>query len=485
MPRLSAADFVGRVADRHSFVRWDRPADRVRQMAGSDDLRRAQGRSGLDESILTGRATVAGEPIALVVSEFAFLGGTIGAAAARRIVEALGRATRERLPVLAAPCSGGVRMQEGTPAFVRLADISRAVLAHQAAGLPYLVYLRDPTTGGVLASWGSLGHVTWAEPGALVGFLGPRVVQALRGAPLPDGVQRAEHLVAKGVIDAVMGIDELAARTAAFLRLAGSSERLRRHRPAQPPAATPGARATVWESVRLSRHPDRPGVRQLLDDASGEAVLLSGTGAGELDAGIVVALASFQGERCVVVGQDRQCQVRRPMGPAALRGARRGMRLAQDLGLPLVTVVDTPGADLSPQAEEGALAGEIARCLADLMRLTVPTVSVLLGEGGGGGAMALLPARRVIAAEHAWLAPLPPEGAAALVHRDIARAPDIAEGQRVGSWELLADGIVHHVVREPVPAHHDPLGFVHDIAHACAHALAEQATGPVTAAIAG
>jgi len=136
------------------------------------------------------------------------------------------------------------------------------------------------------------------------------------------------------------------------------------------------------------------------------------------------------------------------MGPGALREARRAMRLAEELGLPLVTVIDTPGAELSVHAEEHAMAGEIARCIATMSTLTVPTVAVLLGQGCGGGAQALLPAQRIIAAEHAWLSPLPPEGASLIVHGDVDHAAELAQSQRVSSHDLLADGTVHQIVPE-------------------------------------
>jgi acetyl-CoA carboxylase carboxyl transferase subunit beta len=165
----------------------------------------------------------------------------------------------------------------------------------------------------------------------------------------------------------------------------------------------------------------------------------------------------------------------RPLGPAALRTARRGMRLAQELRLPLVCVIDTAGADLSAAAEEGALAGEIARCLAKMVELTVPTVSILLGEGTGGGALALLPSRRVIAASNAWLAPLPPEGASAIMHGSSDFAPQMARRQRVRAVDLLADGTVHAVVPEQVAAHEDPAGFARRIADECVHQIQIQA----------
>jgi acetyl-CoA carboxylase carboxyl transferase subunit beta len=205
----------------------------------------------------------------------------------------------------------------------------------------------------------------------------------------------------------------------------------------------------AWESVRRSRRPDRPGVRQLLRQGARDVVPMRGTGAGEIDVGLILALARFGAAPCVVLGQDRQNQLfGHPLGPAGLREARRGMRLADELKLPLVTVIDTGGAALSQDAEEGGLAGEIARSLQDLVLLDAPTVCLLLGEGAGGGALALLPADRVICAQHGWLSPLPPEGAAAIMHHSMDRAAEMAEAQGVRSLDLLQAGIVDRVVAE-------------------------------------
>jgi acetyl-CoA carboxylase beta subunit/acetyl-CoA carboxylase alpha subunit len=472
---LDARGLVDLVLDDDTFRSWDTPIDiSAADPTYAAQLEKARARSGADEAVLTGSGRIQGHAVAFVAGEFGFLGGSIGRATARRIVAAVTRATRERLPLLVATASGGTRMQEGTPAFVEMVAISRAVVAHKAAGLPYLVYLRNPTTGGVFASWGSLGHVTVAEPGALVGFLGPRVFEALNGTRFPSGVQVAENLVDKGVIDGVVAPGDLAAVAGRVLRLLRPGP----HRIPGPstrsiaPTSPPSRRVPTWESVLLTRRANRPGVRELLAHGGADDVVpLSGTGNGEREPGLLMALTSFDGQACVLVGQDRRNQARHSMGPAALREARRGMRLAEELGLPLVTVIDTPGADLSPRAEEGALAGEIARCLADMSSLSVPSVAVLLGQGCGGGALALLPADRVIAAEHAWLSPLPPEGASAIVHHDTAHAPLLAETQRIGAFDLLADGIVHTVVPESPVAHENPRAFVRAMATACASAI--------------
>lgn len=447
--RWGARELIDLVLDEGSYESWDTPVD----ISGHPPEYRAQleaaaERAGTDESVLTGRGTVRGRPVAFVVNEFRFLAGSIGTAAAQRITDAVRRATAEGLPVLASTSSGGTRMQEGTRAFIRMVDISRALMDHRAAGLPYLVHLRHPTTGGVYASWGSLGHVTVAEPGAMVGFLGPKVFEALNGEEFPDGVQTAENLAAKGVIDAVVPPEELPALVSNALEVLTSPatpSRLTRR-----PKLPLESHAPVWDSIARTREADRVGVRDLLRLGADHTLRLRGTDEGERDETVVVALTRLDGQPCVVVGQDRSRQsATTPMGPGALREARRAMGLAADLGLPLVTIIDTPGAELSPEAEEKAIAGEIARCIATMVTLPVPSVSVILGEGCGGGALALLPARVVLATEHGWLSPLPPEGASVIVHGDTSHAAEMAQDQEVGALALLAQGNVDAIIAEP------------------------------------
>ncbi len=455
------------LVDEGSFRSWDGPPNLGRIDPESEyahDLADAREKSGVDESILTGEATLDGRRVTLVLGEFSFLAGSIGVNAAERLVAAIERATAEGLPVLASPTSGGTRMQEGTVAFLQMVKITAAIAAHKTARLPYLVYLRHPTTGGVLASWGSLGHVTVAEPGALIGFLGPRVFQALFGDEFPAGIQQAENLHARGVIDAVVAPADLRELTIQALDVILPREAP--HVPEHVPEDGPDidvhdlAELDAWTSIEMSRHPDRPGVRSLLRFAASDVVPLSGTEAGENDPGMLLALARFGSSSCVVLAQDRHGQTASaPLGPGGLREARRGMRLAADLNLPLVTVIDTPGAALSPSAEEGGLAGEIARSLQDMVTLTAPTLSVLLGQGSGGAALALIPADHTIAAQHAWLSPLPPEGAAEIVHRDVSKAPNMAQEQQVSAIALYRNWIVDHVVPEMPDATVEPEAF--------------------------
>jgi acetyl-CoA carboxylase beta subunit/acetyl-CoA carboxylase alpha subunit len=465
MPRLSTDHLLADLLDEGTWEAWAKPPSDFSFDAGYEaELTNARDQSGVSESVRTGAARVAGHEVVVVASDFDFLAGSIGAAAASQIVTAFDKAISLGLPVIGLPTSGGTRMQEGTPTFLRMAAIASAVQRHKNTGLPYLVYLRNPTTGGVFASWGSLGDVTFGEPGALTGFLGPRVYEGLYGHPFPAGVQTSEALADAGVIDGVATPGE-------WRLIVSDSLSSWADRPALPAEAvqarSPIERAVgiaaqgpvmadltldeepakdPWRSVLETREPQRAGVHDLLDHAD-NVVFLSGDQAGGNAEATTLAIARFQRAGCVFVGQDRVAQLSgKLIGPADLRVARRGMRLAECWGLPLVTVVDTQGGELSVAAELGGLAGEIARCLADLSSLKVPTISVLLGGGGGGAALALLPADRVIAVADAWVMPLPPEGASLIRHRTTDRASEMARSQFITVADLRTAGAVDVVL---------------------------------------
>nr|WP_258061841.1 acetyl-CoA carboxylase carboxyltransferase subunit alpha/beta [Arthrobacter sp. ZGTC412] len=469
---LSAAELLDAVVDKGSFVSWDtEPQQPALTEKYAHDAAKARACSGTDESVMTGAGFIRGRRVALIVSEFSFLAGSIGHAAAERIVAAVERATSEELPLLAGTASGGTRMQEGTLAFLSMVKITGAVRAHRRAGLPYLVYLRHPTTGGVMSSWASLGHINVAEPDALLGFLGPRVYEALHGEAFPDNVQVAENLFSKGLIDGVVEPDELP-------DLVGRALDILVPRRDSGSAAWPDAPATLavrpakvdaWTSIKISRRPD---LRQLLKYGATDSLPLNGTGQGEKDPGLLLALARFGTQSCIVFGHARPLRKDAAgMGPGSLREARRGAKLAEELRLPLLTVIDTAGAALSQEAEEGGLAGEIARSLHELIGLESPSVSVLLGQGAAGGALALLPADRTIAAQHSWLSPLPPEGASAIVHRTTAFAPAVAQAQGVNAASLYENGLVNHIVDERDDASLEPREFCARMAHAIEYEL--------------
>lgn len=478
--RISARAMIETVLDPGSFISWDAPVDYgFADQEYREQLERAAARSACDEAVITGQGSINGQDVAVVISEFDFLAGSIGKATAGRIIAAFQRATAAGLPVLASPASGGTRMQEGTPAFVSMVHITAAVRAHTEASLPYLVYLRHPTTGGVMASWGSLGHITIAQPGALLGFLGPRVYETIYHEPFPPGVQVSENLQQHGIIDAVVPLEQLAQIVTRALRILAPGQ-VDSSAPSYPQVADRVlSQEEVWAAIEATRKPRRPSVRHVVKYAASDALQLSGTSEGENDPRMYLALARFAGQPAVIVGQDRSraddARTAEPMGPAFLREARRGAQLAQHLGIALVTVIDTEGAALSQKAEEGGMAGQIARSIDALVGLNVPSVSLLLGQGTGGGALALLPADITIAAANSWLSPLPPEGASAIMYRDTEHAPMLAHAQLTDAFSLRREGIVQVIVPEEYDVSTAPRRFSQEVGQVLGGALQELA----------
>ena len=460
MNRLSAFEAVLVVADQGSFRPWGGAFPSLEPLpeAYAKDLGTAQESSGADEAVLAGRARIGGVAVGVLAWEFTFLGGSVGIGTAARIVSAVRRATAEGLPLVAIPRSGGTRMQEGAPAFVQMVAIAAALAEHRAAGLPYFVHLCDPTAGGVLATLGSAGDLTTAEPSAMVGFLGPRAFSAITGEQFPAGVQTAENLHARGLIDAVLAWDDLREYWSRVLVLWDG----RLPSPAAAPIEHQGPRVTpkveggpdsagqLWDYVQVSRQSHRMDPEQFLAAHVADLVVLPGSGQGEVASGALVGLGRLVGMPVVVVAtMDRRSGL--PLTVGGLRTIRRGISLAGRWGLPVVTVIDTLGAQLSVDGEHSGIAWQISRVMLDLVSAPVPTASLLLGAGTGGAALALLATDRIVAGSHTWVSPLAPEGAAAIRRGGSHDPAQIAWEQRIGAHALAELGFIDQVVRESHP----------------------------------
>ncbi len=481
MDRLTALEAVQAIADPDSFVGWDeRIASGISiSQVYRSDLDRAATNTGSDESVLVGQLRVQGVPAAMLAWEFGFLGGSVGVRAAAVVVAAIRRATAQGLPLIVAPRSGGTRMQEGAPAFVQMVAITAAVAEHRAAGLPYLVHLCSPTTGGVLATLGSAGDLTTAEPDAMVGFLGPRAYAAITGEPFPEGIQVAENLAARGIVDAVLTWPELREHLATVLRLWSDRPGPGWVSPVQAPsghsspahvAGAPESADQLWEYVRVSRQRERLDAAQFVAEHVTDFVTLPGTGQAERCEGALVGVGRMAGMPMVLAATtDRRSG--EPLTVGGLRTVRRGIELAARWGLPVVTVVDTLGAQLSVAGEESGIAGQISRVMLDLVSARTATAALLLGAGTGGAALALLAADRIIAGSHTWVAPLPPEGAAAIRHGGSHDPAEVAWEQQIGAHALADLGFIDHVVRESHP------GWMDTAAHEVVASLREVLDG--------
>ncbi|HEX9694755.1 MAG TPA: carboxyl transferase domain-containing protein [Actinomycetota bacterium] len=417
------------------------------------------------ETVVAASGASGGHPVEAVSFDFGILGGSMGIVAGEKVARAFERALGRRAAVVALCASGGARMQEGMTALVQMAKtvVSRETLAR--AGLPFVAYLRNPTTGGVYASFASLADVVWAEPGATVGFAGPRVAEAVTGRPLPDGSHTAAFAVEHGLIDAEVTPEALRAALRALIDLAGGRDTT------APVATVPEPKAPsppdAWREVELARHPDRPDGIAFARRVASDPVEIHGDGRGADDAGVLCAFARIGGVRCGIVALGRAHP-----GPGGFRKAQRLIGLAGRWRLPVVSFVDTPGADPSSESEANGIARAIADTFAALLAHPQPVVAVVTGEGGSGGALALACADRLLILEHAIFSVIGPEAAATILRRDDAAS--VAADLRLTAFDLRRLGLADRVVAEPSPAAHaDPDRAADAVGHAIALALAQ------------
>jgi len=453
----TARDWIGLVCD-------DGWSERDERLAGTDPLSFPgyAHRDATCESVITADGAVAGVPVVVISFEFDVFGGSMGVAAGEKIARAFERAIERRAAVVALTASGGARMQEG---MVALAQMAKTVVARRAltsAGLPFLGYLRNPTTGGVYASFASLADVLWAEPGATIGFAGPRVAEQV--ALLAEGSHTAEFSLANGLIDDIVEPEQVRAAVGVFLRSTLEPDEPELPREAIEPAV--GA-VSAWEQVTLARHPDRPRGRAIVEGTTSALVELRGDRAGVDDRGVVCGVGRIAGRRCGIIALDGT----RPT-PPGYRTAYRLLRFAGALGLPLVTIIDTPGADPTSASEAKGIARTIATAFRTVLEHPGPTVAVVTGEGGSGGALAFAVCDRVLACENAIFSVIAPEGAAAILRRsDVER---VASDLKLTARDLIHLGLAHSLVAEPPGgAHADPAAAIGLVGEAVGRALDE------------
>jgi acetyl-CoA carboxylase carboxyl transferase subunit beta len=449
----------------------------------------AQARTGLSEAVVTGTLRIAGRPAVIAVLDFEFLGGSMGSVVGEKVALAFELAVRQRLPLIAVVGSGGARMQEGILSLMQMAKTAAAAARLHAARLPYIVVLTHPTTGGVFASFASLGDVHLAEPGALIGFAGPRVLEqtgARRteseappagtgdGTALPS--HSAEFLLAHGMIDGVVDRGRLREVLAALLGYLSPEYRLSRGRGGEHDPVPLGPPAPAWETVQLARHGARPTALDYIHRLLPDFLELHGDRLYGDDPAVVIGLGDLGGQPVAVIGQERDPDDARRHGGRALpegyRKADRLMRLAAKFRLPLLTFIDTPGAEAGIEAEARGVGGALATCLARMASLPVPTIAVVIGEGGSGGALALGVADRVLMLEHAIYSVISPEGAAAILYRDAGQAPVLAPALRITAHDLKELGVIDAIVPEPTGgAHQDPDAAARYLKDAILHEL--------------
>ncbi|MBS1888688.1 MAG: acetyl-CoA carboxylase [Actinobacteria bacterium] len=408
-----------------------------------DQLRRARQRTGAEESVAVADAAVDGHAVVVAVFDFDFMGGSMSRAAGGRLVAAAERARSRRVPLLTVTASGGARVQESMCSLVQMQAAAAALTRLRGAGLPHLNVACHPTTGGVWASTASVADVILAVADATVAFAGARV----RGDEGDAFAFTAAGKLESGAVDAVVrheGLGEAVGRYLEVLTAAIDTE----PRPCEAPGALPGATGSAggWEAVELARAPERPRADAYLREYFDRLVEISGDRCGGHDLEMRCGIGLRGGEAVAFVAQTGG-----PNSPAGFRTAIRTLDLADRLQIPVLTLIDTPGAHNDAAAERAGLGTAIAQTFAAVAASRVPITSLLIGEGGSGGALAISSPDNLWAVPSSYFSVISPEGAAAILHRDPTRAPELAELLRLAPHDLADLGIVRGIVAAATP----------------------------------
>ena len=471
------------IADRKSFVEWDAEMEEQNplQYRGYEEkLRSLQEKTGLNEAVVTGKCTIKGISVALGVCDCRFMMSSMGEVVGEKITRVFERATKEKLPVILYICSGGARMQEGLVSLMQMAKTSMALRKHSDAGLLYVPVLTDPTTGGVTASFAMLGDIILAEPKALIGFAGPRVIEQTIGQKLPKGFQRAEFLLEHGFIDKIVERDDQRIVLADILKLhenkgqdSSTSKVAESHISDKSngntvwPKFIPSGSFTPWEHVQLARAKTRPTGKDYIEALFDDFIEFHGDRHCGDDAAVIGGVAFFHGHPVTVLAQEKgegtKENIARNFGMVSPEGYWKSLRLmqqAEKFHRPVICLVDTPGAFCGLEAEERGQGEAIAKNLYTLAGLTVPVLSIVIGEGGSGGALAFAVSDEVWMLEHSVYSILSPEGFASILWKDSKKAKEAAAVMKLTAEDLCEMGMIEHVIPETEPVNRENMADV-------------------------
>jgi acetyl-CoA carboxylase carboxyl transferase subunit beta len=502
--RLTVWQRLELTTDPGTFVEWDVDIpinDPLHFPQYAEKLAEARQKTGMSEAVITGRAKIGGIDVALGVMDLKFVGGSMGWGVGEKITRMMERATEERIPVVIFCATGGARMQEGLVSLMQMAKTAGAAAKLGQAGVPYISVLTDPTYGGVTASFAFLGDIIIAEPGAAMGFGGPRVIE-VTNIKMPPGVQTAEFQFEHGMLDMLVPRPQLRDTLAALLRWAVGPGNLGPHPGEAQPALQPGLlslaedeapppvasterpagpKLSAWERVELARHPDRPLALDYIEGFVDGFIELHGDRRYGDDGAVVAGIGYIRGEPVAVIGQQKGRtsaeRLQRNFGSARPEGYRKALRimqLAAKLRRPILTLIDTKGADCLEEAEARGISEAIAVNQREMFSLQVPIVCAIIGEGGSGGAIGIGVGDIVLMQENAYYSVIAPESCAAILWRSPERKVEAAEALKLTAADALDLGVATAIVPEPPGgAHMDPPGAIRLLEEAVARAFDE------------
>lgn len=484
--RMPAYERIAMITEEFSFEEWDtgmQTKNPLEYKGYPEKITALRNKTSLDEAVITGKGKIGHHEAVIAVMDGRFLMASMGEVVGEKITRAVERATEQKLPVIIFTCSGGARMQEGITSLMQMTKTSAALKRHSDAGLLYITVLTDPTTGGVTASFAMLGDIILAEPKALIGFAGPRVIEQTIGQKLPKGFQRSEFLLEHGFVDAIVKREELKAKLEKILELhslKNHHEALNHHKNTNHTTdmiktdtnrEKEERKITTWDRVLLSRKSERPVGTDYIQALFKDFIQFHGDRYFGDDPAIVGGIAYFGNRPVTVIAQAKGSNTKenifRNFGMPSPEGYRKALRLmkqAEKFHRPVICFVDTPGAFCGLEAEERGQGEAIARNLYELSALKTPILSIVIGEGGSGGALAMATSNEVWMMENSVYSILSPEGYAAILWKDSTRAKEAAEVMKMTAGDLKNAGIVEHVFAEPEDFTVDTLPLVaHEI----------------------
>lgn len=530
--RVHADRRIEMLVDEGTFEEWDSVMEDVNPLdfpGYEKKVADAREKTGMNEAIIIGKGKICGQDTVIGVCDSRFLMSSMGHNVGEKITRAVERATAERLPVILYATSGGARMQEGMISLMQMAKTAAALKRHSEAGLLYISVLTDPTTGGVTASFAMLGDIILAEPGALIGFAGPRVIEQTIHQKLPEGFQRAEFLLEHGFVDQIVERKDQKKVLGRLLKLHGAGQtweswneetnasangltsevfqsrtagiqsgnaggkltsalsetasRLLKVSPMKSRKAPfsgmmrqktldkiAGRQQDAWDAVRCSRSAGRLVASDYIRILFDEYCEMHGDRYFGDDGAIIGGVASFYGMPVTVIGQERgknpKDSMKRNFGMPSPEGYRKALRLmkqAEKFGRPIICFVDTPGAFPGMEAEERGQGEAIARNLFEMSDLKVPVLTLITGQGGSGGALALAVSNEVWMMENATYSILSPEGFASILWKDAQKAAEAAKVMKITAKDLYDLGMIERIISEDQPAGEENLELIGQI----------------------
>ena len=476
--RVRAKNRIRMVTDAESFTEWDENVEVKNPLnfpEYEEKVAATQEKTGLKEGVTVGKCRIYGEETVLGVIDARFMMGSMGHVVGEKITHAFERATEEKLPVILFCCSGGARMQEGIISLMQMAKTSAAVKRHSDAGLLYVPVLTDPTTGGVTASFAMLGDIILAEPNALIGFAGPRVIEQTIGQKLPEGFQRAEFQLEHGFVDAIVKRDDLKMTLYKILKMHrpttgyANFDPLREDDSYEPTElmrerSVKAKPMQAWDKVTAARQMKRLASVDYMDTIFDDFMEMHGDRYFRDDPAIVGGFAYLDGQPVTVIGvhkgKDLKDCAARNYGMPSPEGYRKAIRLmkqAEKFNRPIITFVNTSGAYPGKEAEENGQGEAIARNLYEMSGIKVPILCLMIGEGGSGGALALAVGNEVWMMENATYSILSPEGFASILWKDGKRAKEAAGVMKITAQDLKELQVVDDIIPEYGGADEDAL----------------------------